>query len=86
MDTRPGSNRLSHDQNSNHAESKTMKIYYHPVSTTSRMLLLFVEDCRIAVDWRLVDLFTGEHVQPNYLSLNPSGMVPMLEEDDGFRL
>lgn len=86
MDNQPGTVRLARDQGIQQSESKTMKIYYHPVSTTSRMLMLFVEDCRIEVDWRLVDLFTGEHVQPNYLTLNPSGMVPMLEEDDGFRL
>lgn len=63
-----------------------MKIYYHPVSTTSRMLMLFAEDSALRAEWRVVDLFTGEHVKPNYLAINPSGMVPMLEEDDGFLL
>jgi len=62
-----------------------MKIYYHPVSTTSRMLVLFAEDAGIKADWQVVDLFTGEHVQPPYLKINPSGLVPMLEDGD-FRL
>ena len=62
-----------------------MKIYYHPISTTSRMLMLFAEDAGIQADWQVVDLFTGEHVQPPYLAINPSGMVPMLEDGD-FRL
>jgi glutathione S-transferase len=62
-----------------------MKIYYHPISTTSRMLMLFAEDAGIKADWQVVDLFTGEHVKPPYLAINPSGMVPMLE-DGSFRL
>jgi glutathione S-transferase len=62
-----------------------MKIYYHPISTTSRMLMLFAEDCAVKVDFQVVDLFTGEHVKPPYTSMNPNGLVPMLEDGD-FRL
>jgi glutathione S-transferase len=62
-----------------------MKIYYHPISTTSRMLMLFAEESGIKADWQVVDLFTGEHLKPPYLAINPSGMVPMLEDGD-FRL
>ena len=62
-----------------------MKIYYHPISTTSRMLMLFAEDTGFKADWQIVDLFTGEHCQPNYTAMNPTGLVPMLEDGD-FRL
>lgn len=62
-----------------------MKIYYHPISTTSRMVALFAEESGLKADFQVVDLFTGEHTQPAYLALNPSGMVPMLEDGD-FRL
>jgi len=62
-----------------------VKIYYHPISTTSRMLMLFAEDAGIKADWQVVDLFTGEHVQPPYTKMNPTGLVPMLEDGD-FRL
>jgi len=62
-----------------------MKIYYHPVSTTSRMLMLFAAETGLKADFQVVDLFTGEHVQPAYAALNPSCMVPMLEDGD-FRL
>jgi glutathione S-transferase len=62
-----------------------MKIYYHPISTTSRMLMLFAEDAGIKADWQVVDLFTGEHVKPPYTAMNPTGLVPMLEDGD-FRL
>jgi len=62
-----------------------MKLYYHPVSTTSRPLMLFIADNNIKIELQVVDLMSGEHVKPPYLALNPSGMVPMLEDGD-FRM
>ena len=40
-----------------------MKLYYHPVSTTSRPVVLFAMDNGIALDYQVVDLMTGEHLQ-----------------------
>ncbi|MCC7272851.1 MAG: glutathione S-transferase family protein [Alphaproteobacteria bacterium] len=62
-----------------------MKLYMHPVSTTSRPVLLFIADHGLEVEEQVVDLMTGEHMQPAYRAINPSGIVPMLEDDD-FRL
>ena len=62
-----------------------MKLYYHPVSTTSRPVLLFIQENNLKVDTQVVDLMKGEHVQPPYASMNPSKLVPMLEDGD-FRL
>lgn len=62
-----------------------MKIYYHPVSTTSRPLMLFCEENRLPVEFQLVDLMKGEHYQPEYVAVNPSRLVPVLEDGD-FRL
>ena len=62
-----------------------MKLYYHPVSTVSRPVVLFALDSGIDLDYRLVDLMTGEHLQPAYEAINPSKLVPVLEEGD-FRL
>ena len=62
-----------------------MKLYYHPASTTSRPVLLFGAEEGLSLDLQVVDLMTGEHLQPAYLALNPNGLVPMLD-DDGFRL
>ncbi|MBU6483659.1 MAG: glutathione S-transferase family protein [Betaproteobacteria bacterium] len=62
-----------------------MKLYYHPASTTCRGIVLFAADSGTALDYQLVDLFTGAHHQPEYASINPSRQVPVLE-DDGFRL
>ena len=62
-----------------------MKLYYHPVSTTCRPILLFAADEGITLDLQLIDLFEGEHKQPAYLAINPNGQIPTLEDGD-FRL
>jgi len=62
-----------------------MKLYYHPASTTSRIVEMFAKDQGIDLDYQVVDLFTGEHMKPEYAKINPSHMVPVLE-DGNFRL
>lgn len=62
-----------------------MKLYFHPASTTSRPVALFAADHRIELDYQLVDLFAGEHVQPAFSAINPNQAVPVLEDGD-FRL
>jgi glutathione S-transferase len=59
-----------------------MKLFMHPISMTSRPVRLFIAEQKIPVDEIIVDLFTGEHVKPPYSELNPSCMVPMLEDGD----
>ena len=62
-----------------------MKLYYHPVSTVSRPVVLFAADSGIALDYQVVDLMTGEHMGPSYAAINPSKQVPALEDGD-FRM
>ena len=62
-----------------------MKLYYHPASTASRPVLLFAAENGVPLQMQLVDIFKGEQRQPVYLALNPSGLVPLLEDGD-FRL
>ncbi len=59
-----------------------MKLYCHPISTTSRPIMLFAAESRIPLELQVVDLFTGEHVQPPYAALNPNKLVPTLEDGD----
>ena len=59
-----------------------MKLYYHPISTTSRTIMLFAAESRIPLEMQVVDLFTGEHVQPPYAALNPNKLVPTLQDGD----
>ena len=62
-----------------------MKLYSHPVSTTSRPVVLFAMESGIDLDYQLVDLFTGEQYKPEYSAINPSHQVPVLQDGD-FRL
>jgi len=62
-----------------------MRLYYHPVSTTSRPVVLFAAESGIALELQVVDLFTGEQYKPDYAAINPSSQVPVLEDGD-FRL
>ena len=62
-----------------------MKLYYHPASTTSRIVQMFALEQGIALDYQVVDLFTGEHLKPEFAAVNPNCLVPVLEDGD-FRL
>jgi glutathione S-transferase len=62
-----------------------MKLHFHPVSTTSRPVVLFCSEANIPFEPVIVDLMTGEHMKEPFLSLNPSAQVPVLE-DEGFVL
>src|SRR5260370_8252385 len=67
------------------SKEETMKLYTHPVSTTSRPVMQFIADNNIAVDMQVVDILKGEHHQPDYSGKNPNRLIPMLEDGD-FRL
>jgi|KBSSwiStaDraftv2_1062776.scaffolds.fasta_scaffold133181_2 glutathione S-transferase len=62
-----------------------MKLYHHPVSTTSRPIVLLAKEEGIDLDYEVVDLFTGAQYQPAFEAINPSHQVPVLEDGD-FRL
>ena len=62
-----------------------MKLYYHPASTTSRPVMLFAAEAGLDLDFQVVDIFAGEQMQPAYDQVNPSHLVPALEDGD-FRL
>src|SRR6185369_14696137 len=66
-------------------EEERMKLYYHPVSTTSRPIVLFAAESSVPLDYQVVDLFSGEQYKPEYSAVNPSHQVPVLEDGD-FRL
>jgi glutathione S-transferase len=60
----------------------TMTIHYHPVSTTSRPLVLFALENGLDVELKLVDLMVGEHVKPPFNVMNPNELVPVLQDGD----
>ena len=62
-----------------------MKLYMHPASITSRTVRLFIAESGLKIDEEIVDLRAGAHLKPEFAALNPSQLVPMLEDGD-FRL
>ncbi|MGE5525460.1 MAG: glutathione S-transferase family protein [Rhodospirillaceae bacterium] len=59
-----------------------MKLYYHPASTACRPVMMLAAEEDIALDYQLVDLFTGQHLKDEYAARNPNCLVPMLEDSD----
>ncbi len=59
-----------------------MKLYMHPVSNTSRPVLMFAKDNNLPLEEEVVDLMTGAHHQEPYISLNPNRQVPTLVDGD----
>jgi glutathione S-transferase len=62
-----------------------MKLYFDPISTTSRPVLMFLAEHPLEVEFVKIDLMAGEHRSPEYLAINPNGIVPFLVDGD-FRL
>lgn len=66
----------------------SMKLYADPTSTTSRAVLLFLEEydgsglCRLPVDIVKIDLLKGDHLDPAYAAINPNCAVPALVDGD----
>lgn len=62
-----------------------IKLHYHPLSTYSRRARIALAEKQIPHELILVDMAARKHREQPYLSLNPYGRVPTLEED-GFVL
>jgi glutathione S-transferase len=59
-----------------------MKLYCDPISTTSRPVLMFIAEAGLDVEIVKVDLLAGGQQDPEYLALNPNGIVPFLVDGD----
>ena len=63
----------------------TIKLHYHPLSTYSRRVLIGFAEKQIPHELVVVDMAARRHREQPYLTLNPDGRAPSLEED-GFVL
>jgi glutathione S-transferase len=59
-----------------------MKYYYHPWSPNCRKTTALIDHLAVEAERVVVDLAKGEQMAPEFLAVNPSGMVPTLEEGD----
>jgi glutathione S-transferase len=62
-----------------------MRLYYHPLSSNSRRVLLTARHLGLNLELVVVDLSSNEHKTPDFLRLNPNGRIPILV-DRGFQL
>ncbi len=62
-----------------------MKLYYHPASTTSRPVMMYIGETGTEMEMEIVDLFTGANYGAPYTAINPNQLVPVLDDGD-FRL
>lgn len=63
-----------------------MQLIYDPASTSSRIVTFFLHDNGIEFDGKAVNIMQGEQFRGNFAAVNPNCEVPVLIEDDGFRL
>ncbi|AGC42793.1 glutathione S-transferase [Myxococcus stipitatus DSM 14675] len=63
-----------------------MKVYGHPGSIYTRMVLATLAEKGHEAEFVLVDLPTGAHKLPEHLARHPFGVVPAFEDNDGFSL
>lgn len=65
-----------------------LSIHYHPLSTFARRVRIALIEKGLEANAELVEvnMTAGAHKQQPYMSLNPYGRVPTLQEDDGFVL
>ena len=56
-----------------------MKLYYFPTSHWSRIVHLVVRELELDCQTEVVDLRTNANFEPQYLALNPRGVVPTLD-------
>lgn len=59
-----------------------MRLFYDPLSTSSRPVLMFAEEHAVPLELELVSLVEGAQKRPTYLALNPNGTIPLLEDGD----
>ncbi|KAK9983789.1 hypothetical protein SO802_033314 [Lithocarpus litseifolius] len=59
-----------------------LKLYGLPMSTCTTRVLACLHEKGVDFELVPVDLFSGEHKQPPFLSKNPFGQIPVLEDGD----
>lgn len=60
-----------------------MKLYGNRFSNASRRVHMLCEECQLPYTYISIDLLRGEQQEPQFLTINPNGKVPVID-DDGF--
>jgi glutathione S-transferase len=59
----------------------TIELYNAPQSTCSQRVRFVLNAKGLAFEEHRLDLFSGEQLKPDYLALNPNGVVPTIVDD-----
>lgn len=59
-----------------------MKVYGDPGSGSTRRVLAALYHIGVEFEFELIDLFKGDNRTPEFLALNPNGMIPVLVDGD----
>ena len=59
-----------------------MKYFFHPASPNCRKVTALLRHLDLGAENKVVDLPGGEHLTPEFLSVNPNGRVPALVDGD----
>lgn len=60
-----------------------MKLFDATIAPNPRRVRIFIAEKGIDVEYQQVDMRSGEHKTPEFLQMNPSGKIPVLETDAG---
>ncbi len=60
-----------------------MKFYDCAIAPSPRRVRIFLAEKGLSLDTVQIDLMTGENLKPEFLEVNPRGIVPVLQLDDG---
>ncbi|WP_165837133.1 glutathione S-transferase family protein [Phenylobacterium hankyongense] len=64
------------------SRTRTVKLYYDPISTVSRPVMMFAAEHGIALEFEHVDLLTHQNREAAYAAINPNLVVPFLVDGD----
>lgn len=56
--------------------------YHAPLSPHSRAALLVARQLELDLNIKVLNLFTGEQMKPEFLELNPEHTVPTIKDGD----
>jgi glutathione S-transferase len=57
-------------------------LYHHNISVCAQKVRIALDEKGLPYDGREVDLMKQEHLSPDFLKINPKGLVPVLVHDD----
>mmetsp|Transcript_12327 Transcript_12327/g.18685 ORF Transcript_12327/g.18685 Transcript_12327/m.18685 type:complete len:224 (+) Transcript_12327:81-752(+) len=64
------------------ATPNVTKLHFFPLSQPSRSVRMLCREANIDVEEVEINIMSGENKKPEYLAVNPTGLVPFLEDGD----